>query len=364
MHFLVDWTAKSTDDHGTFLLALRAFQRSAPGILGRRPYGVPPSPFVIYLPAPFAERPIPRGFVLKFQSLLATVLLALPLSAMADQLVPAGSIINCTISEGSISSKTMNVGDPVLCTLGHSEAFGRSSFPYGSYLMGHFAEYKDPGHFVGKGWMELDFDKLIVQPDTVVPLNARVVATPKNKVDKDGRIQGTGHATKDTVMWLIPVLWPIDLINLPRRGPTPTLKAETKLTLRVMDDFGIPTPQEDAVRKPALIARQTPDEVTYETFRQQAAAPVERQPAYAQQQQYAPQPQYAPQYQQQPQASSPVVVNFVTQPAQQQQQPIYIQQQAPQQQQPIVVNQAPPVVYNHYPPPPVYGPYRYYYRGY
>lgn len=319
---------------------------------------------MIYLPAPFAERPIPRGFVLKFQSLLATVLLALPLSAMADQLVPAGSIINCTISEGSISSKTMNVGDPVLCTLGHSEAFGRSSFPYGSYLMGHFAEYKDPGHFVGKGWMELDFDKLIVQPDTVVPLNARVVATPKNKVDKDGRIQGTGHATKDTVMWLIPVLWPIDLINLPRRGPTPTLKAETKLTLRVMDDFGIPTPQEDAVRKPALIARQTPDEVTYETFRQQAAAPVERQPAYAQQQQYAPQPQYAPQYQQQPQASSPVVVNFVTQPAQQQQQPIYIQQQAPQQQQPIVVNQAPPVVYNHYPPPPVYGPYRYYYRGY
>jgi hypothetical protein len=259
----------------------------------------------------------------------------------------------------------MKVGDPVLCTLGHSEAFGRTSFPYGSYVMGHFAEYKDPGHFVGKGWMELDFDKLIVQPDTVVPINARVVATPKNPVDKDGRILGTGHATKDTVMWMIPILWPIDLINLPRRGPRPTLKAETKLTLRVMDDFGIPTPMEDAVRKPALISRQTPDEPTYEKYREQAAAPIERQPAYAQQN-YAQQPQYAQQpmqYAPQPLSSSPVVVNFVQQPAVQQQ-PVYIQQQAPQQ-QPVIVNQAPPVVYNHYPPPPpVYGPYRYYYRGY
>ena len=162
-------------------------------------------------------------------------------------------------------------------------------------------------------------------------------------------------------MWMIPVLWPIDLINLPRRGPRPTLKAETKLTLRVMDDFGIPTPQEDAVRKPALIARQTPDEVTYDTFRQQAA-PIERQqPVYQQ-----PVAQYAPQpvYQQQPQSSSPVVVNFVQQPAAQQQQPIYVQQ--PQQQQPVIVNQAPPVVYNHYPPPPppYYPPRYYYYRGY
>jgi hypothetical protein len=280
-------------------------------------------------------------------------------------LVPAGTVVTCTVSEGNISSDSMKVGDPVLCTLGHSDKFGRFSFPYGSYLMGHFAEYKDPGHFVGKGWMELDFDKLIVQPDTVVPVNARVVATPQNAVDKEGRIQGKGHATKDTVMWMIPVLWPIDLINLPRRGPKPVLKAESKLTLRVMDDFGIPTPQEDAVRKPALIARQTPDELTYDSYRQQPAAPIERQPAYAAQPQYAPQPQYAQpmQYAPQPQASSPVVVNFVQQPAPQQQQPIYIQQQAPQQ-QPVIVNQAPPVVYNHYPPPPVYGPYRYYYRGY
>ena len=277
-------------------------------------------------------------------------------TARADQLIPAGSVISCTVAEPNVSSHTQKVGDPVLCQLGHSEVYGRTSFPYGSYLIGHFAEYKDPGHFVGKGWMELDFDRMVVQPDTIVPINARVVATPKYPVDKDGKIHGTGHATKDTIEWLIPVLWPIDLINLPRRGPSPVLKAETKLTLKIMDDFGIPTPQENAVRTPALISRQTPDEPTYQGYQQQAA-PVER--AYAQQPQYAPQQQGY---------SSPVVVNLV-QPAQQQ--PIIIQQ-APQQQpvyiqqQPPVVVQSPPVVYNHYPPPPppMYGPYRYYYRGY
>ncbi len=285
------------------------------------------------------------------------VLAAAPLGARADQLVPAGSVITCTVSE-SVSSKTMHVGDPVMCTLGHSEMYGRASFPYGSYLMGTFSEYKDPGHFVGKGWMVLDFDRLIVQPDTVVPIHARVVQdNSKLPVDKDGKIHGTGHPVKDTVEWLIPILWPIDLINLPRRGPTPILKAESKLTLRVIDDFGIPTPQEDAVRKPALIARQTPDEPTYDSYRQQAA-PIER--GYAQQQQ----PQYAPQQQYAPQPSSPVVVNLV-QPAQQQQQPIIIQ--APQQQQPVYIQQqAPPVVYNNYPPPPpraYYPPRYYYYRG-
>ncbi len=295
---------------------------------------------------------------MKARYALSLLLFALPFAAKADQLVSAGSLLQCTISEGNISSKTEQIGDPVMCQLGHTEMYGRNSFPYGSYVIGHFAAYKDPGHFVGKGWMELDFDRLVIQPDTVVPINARVVAAPKNKVDKDGHIEGKGHATRDTVEWLIPVLWPIDLINLPRRGPTPTLKAETKLTLKVMDDFGIPTPQENAVRTPALISRQTPDEPTYQGYREQAA-PIER--AYAQPpvQQYAPQQQYVPQQG----YSAPVVVNLV-QPAPQQQQPIIIQQ-APQQQQPVYIQQAPPVVYNHYPPPPpVYGPYRYYYRGY
>ncbi len=297
---------------------------------------------------------------LLFSSLLV---IAAPLFARADQLVPAGSIISCTVAEHNVSSKTERVGDAILCQLDHAEVFGRTSFPYGTYLEGHFAEYKDPGHFVGKGYMTLDFDKLVVLPDTVIPINARVVATPKYKVDADGRILGKGHATKDTVTWLIPVLWPLDLINLPRRGPAPVLKAETKLTLKVQDDFGIPTPQENAVRTPALISRQTPDEPTYQQYRE--PAPVQQ--SYQQQPQYAPQPQYQqPQYQ-------PVQQAYV--------QPMYVQPQQPQvvvvqaapqtvvvqQQQPPVIVQQPrprpvyryPAPYGYYPPPPGYGYYPY-----
>src|ERR1039458_9260820 len=51
-------------------------------------------------------------------------------------------------------------------------------------------------------------------------------------------------AVRDTVTWMIPLLWPIDLINLPRRGPYPTLKEETRLTLKVMDDLGVPMPDQ------------------------------------------------------------------------------------------------------------------------
>ena len=114
------------------------------------------------------------------------LLAASPILASAEQLVPAGSILKCTVSD-KISSKTEAVGDPVMCTLGHTEAFSRTVFPYGSYLIGHFEEYKDPGHFVGKGWMELRFDRLMIQPDTNVPINARVVAVPKYPVDAEGR---------------------------------------------------------------------------------------------------------------------------------------------------------------------------------
>ncbi len=277
---------------------------------------------------------------------LTLLTLAAPLALRADQLIPAGSIITCTVAEPNVSSHTQKIGDPVMCQLGHTEVYGRTTFPYGSYLIGHFAEYKEPGHFVGKGWMELDFDRMVIQPDTVVPLNARVVATPKYPVDKDGRIHGTGHPVRDTVEWMIPVLWPIDLINLPRRGPAPVLKAETKLTLKVMDDFGIPTPMENAVRTPALVSRTTPDEPTYQQYNQQAA-PVERMA-----------PQYAQGYAQQPQYQQPVIVNVMPQA---QQQPVYVQQQ----QSPVIVQQQPRVVYAYPPPPPpVYGPYRYYYRGY
>ena len=112
--------------------------------------------------------------------------------------------------------------------------------PQNSYLVGRFEDYKDPGHFVGKGWMELKFDRMVIEPDTIIPIDARVVDVPGYKVDNQGRILGKGHETRDIVTWCIPVLWPIDLLMLPARGPRPTLKEETRLTLKVMDDLGVP----------------------------------------------------------------------------------------------------------------------------
>ena len=164
-----------------------------------------------------------------------------PLFASAgEHLIPAGSLISCTVAEPRISSKTTAIGDPVLCQVGHAERYGRSVLPQDSYLVGRFEDYKDPGHFVGKGWMELKFDRMVIEPDTIIPIDARVVDVPGYKVDNQGRILGKGHETRDIVTWCIPILWPIDLLMLPARGPRPTLKEETRLTLKVMDDLGVP----------------------------------------------------------------------------------------------------------------------------
>jgi hypothetical protein len=220
------------------------------------------------------------------------LLLAAPLASYAEHLIPAGSLVQCMVAEPKLSSKTTAIGDPVLCQISHVELYGRAVFPYGSYLVGHFEDYKDPGHLVGKGWMELKFDRMVIEPETVVPVSAKVVSVPKYNVDKEGRILGNGHPVRDTVDWLIPVLWPIDLINLPRHGPRPVLKPETRLTLKLMDDLGIPD-------------REAP--------RQQAAL-IERAPSYAPQPAYAPQPSYAPAppqqiiYQQYAAPPAPVVV--------------------------------------------------------
>ena len=220
---------------------------------------------------------------LRSKSLLAlTSFLLTPLALHAsDQLVPAGSTFNCRVSEGRISSKTMAVGDPVLCTLNPVEFYGRSVLPYGSYIEGRFVAYKDPGHFVGKGWMELRFDRMFLG-NRVIPIDAKVVAVPKYRVDHDGRILGNGHPVKDVVTWLIPVLWPIDLINLPRRGPYPTLKPETQLTLEMMDDVGLPNREDRGDGPQRLQAglqertpqQQTPQQVIYQNF---AAAPAPQQ---------------------------------------------------------------------------------------
>jgi len=215
------------------------------------------------------------------------LLLAAPLSSFAaEQLIPAGSLLSCTLSEPKLSSKNTAIGDPVLCRLGHAERYGRSVLPYDSYLVGRFEDYKDPGHLVGKGWMELRFDRMVVEPDTVIPIDAKVVDVPGYNVDRYGRILGKGHAVKDTVTWLIPILWPIDLINLPRRGPRPTLKEETRLTLKVMDDLGVPmTDQQPLQQEPSGLYRRP------STYEQPAPPPPQPQPI-AQYEPPAPQPVY------------------------------------------------------------------------
>jgi hypothetical protein len=204
---------------------------------------------------------------MKSTTLALSILLASPFASYAsDQLIPAGSLIQCTVSEPRLSSKTTAIGDPVLCQISHAERYGRSVLPYDSYLVGRFEDYRDPGHFVGKGWMELKFERMVVEPNTVIPVAARVVDVPGYVVDRQGRILGKGHAVRDTVEWLIPILWPIDLINLPRRGPRPTLKEETRLTLKVMDDLRVPQMEEPdrdpsgLIRRPSASATPPPDD--------------------------------------------------------------------------------------------------------
>lgn len=182
-----------------------------------------------------------------------SILLAPPLFADVGQhLIPAGSLVTCTTGDARISSRNTAPGDPVLCKV--ARRFGNTMLPFGSVLGGTFSAAKEPGHFVGKGYMQLDFDRLYVG-DNVIPIDAKVVDVPGYRIDNQGRIIGKGHAVRDTITWMIPILWPIDLINLPRRGPRPTLKAETPLTLRVMEDIQVPDFQEPQRDPYGLIPR-------------------------------------------------------------------------------------------------------------
>ena len=173
-------------------------------------------------------------------TILSLTVLSLTTSASArETILPAGTLLKCTMNEPNLSSATVAVGDPVLCHLHSVTEFGRQTFPRGSYLVGHLESAQDPGHFWGKGDMKLVFDRIGL-PDGDLPLDAKVVATRGYKVDKDGDIRGKGHAKRDIVEWLIPPLWPWKIIMLPARGPRPTLKGESMLTLRLMDDVQIP----------------------------------------------------------------------------------------------------------------------------
>lgn len=183
-------------------------------------------------------------------------------------LVPAGTLLQCTLNEPNFSSATASVGDPVVCHLRSLQEFDRPAFPRGTMLGGHLEAEKDPGHFWGKGYLKITFDRVIL-PYGDVPVPAKLISAKGFKVDKKGDINGKGHAKRDVAEWMIPPLWPWKVVSLPARGPRPTLKGEEPLELRLMDDLVIPAtlaygpfkpdrpPYASSIRPSAMRGRQT-----------------------------------------------------------------------------------------------------------
>jgi hypothetical protein len=183
-----------------------------------------------------------RTLSLLILTLCVLALFDLPLRATQPEIIPAGTILQCTLDEPNFSSKTAVVGDPLLCHLGPVSTFGHSVFPRGAMLGGQLQEYKNPGHFFGKGWLELQFSRMLLPGGEVLPISARIISAAHLRVDKKGDIHGKGHATRDAVEWTLPILWPMKVITLPARGPYPTLKGETRIALRLMEDVELPMP--------------------------------------------------------------------------------------------------------------------------
>jgi hypothetical protein len=177
---------------------------------------------------------------MRYLMFLALLLVCLQPAAKAQAtLIPAGTLLHCTMDDPTISPKTAQVGDPVLCHLHQVSEFGRPAFPRGSYLAGHLEAAKQPGHFIGKGYLDIVFDHIGL-PNSDSELDARIVAAQGQHVDKQGDIMGHGHAKRDVVEWMIPPLWPWKVIMLPARGPQPKLKNEQLVTLKLMQDVELP----------------------------------------------------------------------------------------------------------------------------
>lgn len=184
------------------------------------------------------RNPVPILFLVLCVSIAAPAVGVTPIQTV--DLVPAGTIIYCTLDEPNFSSKTATIGDPVLCNLGPLRSFGHSVFPRGAQLSGRLQDYKNPGHFVGKGWLSIQFDRLILPNEETLPLTAKLISAPHQKVDARGEIRGKGHPKRDAILWAVPLFWPVKIMTLPARGPFPTLKGESRLALRLMDDLEVP----------------------------------------------------------------------------------------------------------------------------
>jgi hypothetical protein len=153
--------------------------------------------------------------------------------------LPAGTLLRCSLDEPNFSSHTAEEGDPVLCRASIQPLFGRGTYPRSAYLVGRLGSYKDPGHFFGKGFLRLEFDRISL-PNADLPVSAKVIAVRGYRVDRQGKIIGHGHAKRDAVEWMFPPLWPWKTLALPARGPRPVLKGEVPVTLRLMNSVMIP----------------------------------------------------------------------------------------------------------------------------
>ena len=115
-----------------------------------------------------------KRLIVSLVSAAASLVFAAQVRAQ-ELLVPAGTLLQCTMNEPKFSSATATVGDPVLCHLKSFQEFGRTVFPRGSMLAGHLEAAKDPGHFFGKGDLKITFDRVIL-PTGDLPLPAKVIA--------------------------------------------------------------------------------------------------------------------------------------------------------------------------------------------
>ena len=109
-----------------------------------------------------------------YSLLFLLVFAATTLLAQDALTLRAGQLVTCTLQEPNFSSVTARPGEPVLCYLWPLREFGRSVFPRGSYLAGHLSDYQDPGRIAGKGWLKLDFDRLIL-PSAEIPIMGKLV---------------------------------------------------------------------------------------------------------------------------------------------------------------------------------------------
>jgi hypothetical protein len=246
---------------------LMAGDRAQPGTLERS--GAAPISALVTVPQ--AEVTMLRT------SLLLALIVCLADTAAAqiaaEEVLPAGTLLQCTLDEPNFSSRTAQVGDPVLCHVGALAVFGHSVFPRGAYLAGRFQEYRDPGRLVGKGWVELAFDRLVLPGAVTLPVSAKVISVPRLRVNREGKIQGSGHPKRDAVGWAIPVLWPLKVLTLPARGPRPTLNGELRITLRLLEDVGVPTT--------VITSRTTSSTPQTQRLRPMSGSALLRQPVYA-----------------------------------------------------------------------------------